>query len=99
MMRYLSILFLFSLPPLLWWFLPGHIVDGTDIIFPLKPLLNLARGFFAWDPINLTGSNQTAVLISLSKFPIYLYLSAFDFFNIPLWVINRFWYFGYLFFP
>lgn len=99
MRKYLFALLVLSLPPLLWWFPQGAIVDGTDIIFPLNPILNLSRGFFSWDQINLTGSYQTSVLLSLSKFPIYLYLSIFDFLNLPLWMINRIWYWAYLFFP
>ena len=99
MKRGIIILFLISLPPLLWWFPAGSVVDGTDIIFPLNPVLNLQRGFYAWDPINLTGSYQSAVQLNLSKFPIYLILSFLNFLGFSISWVNRFWYFAYLFFP
>jgi len=45
MKKYILIIFLLSLPPLLWWILPGHVIDGTDIVFPLNPFINLQRSF------------------------------------------------------
>lgn len=99
MKKYLFMLFILSLPPLFWWFLPGHIVDGTDIIFPLNPVENLRRGFYAWDPIYNTGSNQFAFQLNLLKFPVYLYLSFFRILHFSLPWINKIWYFTYLFTP
>lgn len=99
MKKYLLALLILSLPPLLWWFLPMSIVDGTDIIFPLNPLENLQRGLFAWDPIYNTGSHLNAFQLNLLKFPIYLYLSLFQILHFSLPWINKVWYFTYLFIP
>lgn len=99
MKKYLLALLILSLPPLLWWFLPMSIVDGTDIIFPLDPYENLRRGLFAWDPIYNTGSHLNAFQLNLLKFPIYLYLSFFQILHFSLPWINKVWYFTYLFIP
>src|SRR3989344_6345000 len=99
MWKGLLVLFFLTIPPLLWWFPPGSVVDATDIIFPLNPILNLQRGFYAWDSINLTGSYLTAVQLNLSKFPIYLILSLLNALGFSISWVNRFWYFIYLFFP
>lgn len=97
--KYILLLIAFSSPPLLWWFLPNTIVDGTDIIFPLNPALNLQRSFFAWDTIYNTGSYLMASNFNSIKFPIYLYLTFLQSIGFSIYWVNKLWYFIYLFLP
>jgi hypothetical protein len=68
------ILFVLGLTPLLW-FKAGHLINGSDVSFPLNPAVFFYNRLFTWNHINGTGAasaiNITSIFFHFIQFIFY----------------------------
>ncbi len=60
----LMLIFIIGLTPLLW-FKQGCIIAGTDVTFPLNPIMFFFNRFFTWNYVNNTGVESAINITSI----------------------------------
>lgn len=68
------IIFLLSLPPLLWWIPKGYVIDGSDIPFFVNPLNELIKHLYPWDTTVNTGMSTLQELPKQILYIIFTFL-------------------------
>lgn len=91
------IILMLSLPTLLWWLLPCHLVLTTDYDFPLDAIEAFKRTLWAWDSVDNTGFS--GILYYSVRMTYYGFLAFLSFLGFSSIAIQKILFFFQMFLP